>query len=135
MTQSYTPFGKALKTLQIHYGFRTADVAKAWNASTSFVYAVMSGRKPAPPQFIETICEELGITESDRRYLEAALDMTPGAVTFVTTNPLQAEVANALARAMPELSQEELQRLRSLLGRPATAEGPTRERREAINAA
>ncbi len=131
MAQTYTPFGKALKTLQIDYGFRTADVARAWGASTSFVYAVMSGRKPAPPKFIETICEELGISEDDKRYLETALDMTPGTVTLNTTNPLQAEVANALARAMPELSQEDLQRLRSMLGRPAMSEASPRMRRGA----
>ncbi|MCI4663341.1 MAG: hypothetical protein MRY74_01345 [Neomegalonema sp.] len=129
MAQTYTPFGKALKTLQIDYGFRTADVANAWGASTSFVYAVMSGRKPAPPQFIETISEELGITEDDREYLKIALDQTPGAVNIVTKSPLQAEVANAFARQINGLPDEELQRLRTLLGRPAASESAPRARR------
>lgn len=131
MAQSYTPFGKALKTLQIDYDFRTVDVARAWGASTSFVYAVMSGRKPAPPRFIETVCAELKISDEDKRYLETALDMTPGAVTFYTTSPLQAEVANALARKMPDMSQEELQRIRSIIGRPEASEAPVRIRRGA----
>lgn len=131
MGSTYTPFGKALKTLQIDYGFRTVDVARAWGASTSFVYAVMSGRKPAPGKFITTVCEKLNISKDDKSYLEAALDMTPGPVTLHTTNPLQAEVANTLARTMAELSQEDLQRLRSMLGRSGVGEAPARLRRSA----
>lgn len=131
MGKTYTPFGKALKKLQIDYNFRTIDIANAWEASTSFVYAVMSGRKPAPAMFISTICEKLSISDDDKSYLESALDMTPGNITIETKSPLQAEVVNSLARRLQELGQEDLQRIRTMLSRTSVSEAPSRLRRNA----
>lgn len=117
MPARWTPFGKAIKILQIEYEVRPAELAAILNVMPSRIYAVLSGQKPIPPNWPEKISDGFNMTESDRVFLRNAVDATPCKLSIDAKTPLQAEVAHAFVAAMPDLSEAELEKLKRLLRR------------------
>ncbi len=115
MFERYTPFGRAVKILQIETGVKTGALARACGCSPSFFYQTLAGEKRPPAAFLDRLVDAMALDATDAAFLRNALEATPGAVEIAADTPLRAAVANAFKTAMPEMDETLLRKLLVLI--------------------
>jgi transcriptional regulator with XRE-family HTH domain len=70
--RSNTNFGVASGKALDAAGLTQKDLARRLEVSDSYVSAVVTGRKPASPQWVDLVANALNLSESERRKLHRA---------------------------------------------------------------
>lgn len=112
-----TEFGKALRKLRIEKDENMAAMAKKMEISLSYLSAIETGTRAVPKGFIEKLSHKYRLSKKTTDELLVALDHSVSSVdiSLVSALPLQRDLAVMLARKLPVMSEEECEKVLSIL--------------------
>lgn len=113
-----TPFGDRVRQLREQKGVNLKQMATELEISSAYLSALEHGHKGVPsPMLLRQICTYFGLIWDDADALErlAAVSDPKVVVDTAGLSPKHTLVANLLARRMPGLTEQELDRLLNLL--------------------
>jgi len=106
-------FGKLFRKMRIDRDLTLGDVAERVGVRPAFVSAIETGRKPAPPSFLEAVTKQFGLSENESKQLTAAAAAQAKEVTMVLNgrSDQAKELAVAFARKFESISEDDIARL------------------------
>lgn len=110
-----TELGKELRKIRIDEEERLYDMAKRINKSSAFVSAVEVGNKAPPSGFEELIVKAYKLSEDLAAVLRQAADRSRKNFSIHPNSVLGRDTAGLLARKMNSLSDEQLEKIKSML--------------------
>ena len=112
-----TEFGKALRKLRIEKDENMAAMAKKMEISLSYLSAIETGTRAVPEGFVEKLSRKYRLSKKTTDELLIALDHSVSSVdiSLVSALPLQRDLAVMLARKLPGMSEEECEKVLSIL--------------------
>ena len=112
-----TEFGKALRKMRIEKDKNMAAMAKKMEISLSYLSAIETGTRAVPDGFVEKLSRKYKLSKKSTDELLTALDHSASSVdiSLVSALPLQRDLAFMLARKLPGMSEEECEKLLSIL--------------------
>lgn len=116
---SLTTFGKEARKLRIDHDLSMHDVAVKVGVSAAFISALEAGRKAIPPGFVQRVSAAMGLSKDEAERLQAAADQSAREqrITFgSSTPPIARETVTMLARNFDDLTAEQFEKIRSILG-------------------
>lgn|SRR6185312_13892155 len=121
-------FGQLVRLLRMNRNMLMSDMANSLKCSPSYLSAVEFGRRAVPKDWPKKISSILNLSEDDSSLLEDAAtrstSKSKGAVTVPLDEltPLQEEVAIQFARKIKELTENELQMIKTQLREDRSSE-------------
>lgn len=113
-----TPFGRKLRELRAAKPCQLKDLAKALKVSSAYLSALEHGRRGKPsPGLVQQVAAYFNLAWDQVDELKALAELSDPRVTIDTggLNPAATELANALARRIGDLDDDEIARLLALL--------------------
>ena len=112
-----TPFGRFMRNLRTEKGLLLKDVADLLEVTSAYISALEHGKKGAPSGlFISKLETALKLTQEQRTALRrAARDSTSSMQIPSKATPFAFETANAFARKLPNLSEQQLRKIKSIV--------------------
>ncbi len=112
-----TPFGKAVRMLRIEKGVRLKDMAEKLKVTSAYVSGLETGKKAVPPKLVVNIAKYFELGEEQQEKLESlAADTRKNLkLSLNNTNKGQRELATTFARRFDELSQEDIDKMMTIL--------------------
>ena len=113
-----TPFGDRVRQLREQKGVNLKQMAADLEISPAYLSALEHGHKGVPsPMLQRQICTYFGLIWDDAEELERLAALSDPKVTVETSGltPRHTLAANLLARRLPAMGKEELDRLLALL--------------------
>src|SRR5687768_15148666 len=109
-----TPFGRFMRGVRTDRGLLLKDVADMVGVTSAYLSALEHGKKGAPSAaFISKLENALRLDTTQRQELRRAARDSVGSVTIPSkSTPFAFETANAFARKLPNLSEEQLKRIK-----------------------
>lgn len=107
-----TPLGKELRKLRMDKGIMLKDMADALGITSSYLSAIEFGKRAVPDNFAERLAKAMQLTEMEKARLQK---YATKAYTLKAHSPEQQQLAAGLARRFDKLSEEELEKIRSIL--------------------
>jgi transcriptional regulator with XRE-family HTH domain len=118
-------FGKTVRKLRIDKGVTLKAMAESLGKTSAYLSAVETGRKNPPNQLVQDIAHffDLSHSETDNLIQAAHESRNEVNIPMMGFNDAQREVAAAFARQFSTLTEDELDQIRSLLGKKNPTEG------------
>jgi transcriptional regulator with XRE-family HTH domain len=117
-----TEFGKEIRKLRIDLGITLFEMAKATGVSSAFLSAMENGKKSVPDEYIDALSEQYEpVRKAKSRFLELA-DKTKKEVriNLAESSSSANELAVAFARNFSELSDDQVEKIKSILNKKET---------------
>jgi transcriptional regulator with XRE-family HTH domain len=114
-----TPFGKFMRNVRTEKGLLLKDIADMLGVSSAYLSALEHGKKGPPTgALISKLENGLKLTAEQRSGLRRAVrDSTTSMEIPSRATPFAFETANAFARKLPSLSEQQLRKIKTILGR------------------
>lgn len=114
-----TEFGKEIRKLRIDLGITLFDMAQATNVSSAFLSAMENGKKPVPDGYVESLANKFDAVMGQKTKFLRLADMTKKEVriNLSDSNLAANELATAFARNFSELSNDQVERIKSILNK------------------
>jgi len=118
-----TEFGKEIRKLRIDLGITLFEMAKATRVSSAFLSAMENGKKSVPDDYIDVLAEQYEPVRKAKSFFLALADKTKKEVriNLAESNSSANELAAAFARNFSELSDEQVEKIKSILNKKETA--------------
>lgn len=112
-----TPFGRFMRNLRTNKGLLLKDVADSLSVTSAYMSALEHGKKGAPSGvFISKLEDALKLTQEQRMELRrAARDSANSMQIPSKSTPFAFETANAFARKLPSLSEQQLRKIKTIV--------------------
>jgi transcriptional regulator with XRE-family HTH domain len=112
-----TPFGKYMRNIRTEKGLLLKDVADMLQVTSAYLSAVEHGKKSAPSAaFVSKLENVLRLDTEQRKGLRRAARDSLNSVDIPSkSTPFAFETANAFARKLPSLSEDQLRRIKSIV--------------------
>ena len=113
----YTAFGKIVRKLMIDNDETLCDVASFTSGTTAFVSAVLTGKKNVPDGWVEAISKHYHLSDEEKAALFDAYCEQKNTVRIEIGQMSLGgkKLAIVLQRKLPGLTDEEMERIRSIL--------------------
>lgn len=113
-----TQLGKELKKLRIDIGVTLLGFSKMLGCSSAFLSAIETGKKRAPDNFLETLTAKVPAIKEQEKKFEALINQSRNEVKLNLQSGSfeDAMLATALARRFNALTEEEKQKLMTIVG-------------------
>ena len=110
-------YGKTVRKLRIDKGVSLKAMADALGKSSAYLSAVETGRKNPPEKLVRSVADYFDLTDDERDALirDAQASRSEVSIPMSGFNDTQRQVAAAFARQLTSLTEEELQKIHSLL--------------------
>lgn len=116
-----TPFGEKLRELREARGVQLKEMADALGVTPTYLSALEHGRRSKPNwSFVQRVIHYFNIIWDEADELQRLADMSDPKAVIETAglSPKATKLANRLARQIGELSDDDLDRLLSILQTP-----------------
>ena len=112
-----TPFGRFIRHVRTEKGLLLKDIADMLGVTSAYLSAVEHGKKGQPSAaMVSQLEDKLKLTPQQRKELRAAVrDSTSSMEIPSKATPFAFETANAFARKLPDLSEQQLRRIKSIV--------------------
>lgn len=112
-----TPFGKFMRNLRTEKGLLLKDIADMLEVTSAYLSALEHGKKGPPgAALISKLENALKLTTEQRKELRSAVrDSTSSMEIPSKATPFAFETANAFARKLPNLSEQQLRKIKTIL--------------------
>lgn len=112
-----TPFGRFMRYIRTEKGLLLKDVANMLGVTSAYLSALEHGKKGQPSAtMIATLESKLKLSPQQRRELRDAVRDSMNSMDIPSkATPFAFETANAFARKLPNLSEQQLRRIKSIL--------------------
>lgn len=112
-----TPFGRFMRYIRTEKGLLLKDVADMLGVSSAYLSAVEHGKKGQPSAaMISKLENELKLTADQRKELRSAVRDSVSSMDIPSkATPFAFETANAFARKLPNLSEQQLKKIKSIV--------------------
>lgn len=112
-----TPFGRFMRHLRTEKGLLLKDVADMLSVTSAYLSAVEHGKKGQPSAaMISQLEDKLKLTTQQRKELRAAARDSMSSMEIPSkATPFAFETANAFARKLPNLSEQQLRKIKSIV--------------------
>ena len=112
-----TPFGRFLRNLRTEKGLLLKDIADMLNVTSAYLSALEHGKKGAPNAVLISKLENaLKLNAAQRQELRrSARDSIKSMDIPSKSTPFAFETANAFARKLPKLSEDQLRRIKHIV--------------------
>jgi transcriptional regulator with XRE-family HTH domain len=116
-----TPFGKFMRTLRLDKTMLLKECADLLEVSPAYLSALEHGKKGAPnDKFVERIVSALRLSQDQARELQEAVRHSDTRIALpLKSTPFAFETANAFARELPSLTEDQLKRIRAIVKEPS----------------
>lgn len=108
-----TPFGKFMRNIRLEKNLLLKDVADLLDVTSAYLSALEHGKKGTPNgAVVSKIENKLKLTTDQRKELRKAVRDSNTAVSISSkSTPIAFETANAFARKLPDLSEQQLKKI------------------------
>lgn len=112
-----TPFGRFMRNLRMERGLLLKDDADKLGVTSAYLSALEHGKKGPPSAALISKLENiLKLSTEQRKELRRAARDSVSAMDIPSkSTPFAFETANAFARKLPNLSEQQLRKIRSVL--------------------
>jgi transcriptional regulator with XRE-family HTH domain len=112
-----TPFGRFMRNLGTERGLLLKDVADMLGVTSAYLSALEHGKKgPPSAALVSKLENSLKLTAEQRKELRSAVrDSTSSMEIPSKASPFAFETANAFARKLPNLSEQQLRKIKGIL--------------------
>lgn len=112
-----TPFGRFMRHLRTEKGLLLKDVADVLGVTSAYLSAVEHGKKGQPSAAMVSKLENaLKLTTEQRKQLRGAVRDSVSSMEIPSkVTPFAFETANAFARKLPDLSEQQLRKIKSIV--------------------
>lgn len=112
-----TPFGRFMRHLRTEKGLLLKDVADMLGVTSAYLSAMEHGKKGQPSAaMISQLEDKLKLTTQQRKELRAAARDSMSSMEIPSkATPFAFETANAFARKLPNLSEQQLRKIKSIV--------------------
>ena len=113
-----TPFGEALRTMRAERGIRQKEMAEAIGVSAAYLSALEHGHRGRPSwEFVQKVIGYFNIIWDEAEELQRLAQLSDPGIRIHTAglSVEKTELANRLARLLPEMEERDLERLRALV--------------------
>lgn len=112
-----TPFGSFMRDIRTKKGLLLKDVAEMLGVTSAYLSALEHGKKGQPSAaMISTLESKLKLLPQQRRELRDAVRDSMSSMDIPSkVIPFAFETANAFARKLPNLSEQQLRRIKNIL--------------------
>ena len=112
-----TKFGKTVRKLRIDKGDSLKDMAETLGKTSSYVSAVETGKKNPTYNMVREIAGHYSLTPDQTKELQLAAEESRHEIILhvEACNDQQRQVAAAMARHITELTDDEVEQIRSVL--------------------
>lgn len=113
-----TPFGKFMRNLRLDKGLMLKDCADALEVTSAYLSALEHGKKGAPnSQFVDRIVREFRLGPEEVKEMKKAVRDSCSRIDIpAKATPFAFETANAFARRLSSLTEDQLRRIRAVMG-------------------
>ena len=111
-----TEFGKELRKLRIDNNEKLMDMAERLGKSSAFISSVEVGKKSPPSKLEDAIIALYGLVDTAAERLRVAADRSRELFTLQPQSLVARDTAGLLARKINTLSDDQLERIRSIIG-------------------
>jgi len=114
-----TEFGKEIRKLRIDLGITLFDMAQSTGISSAFLSAMENGKKSVPDDYVETLAQKYDFVNKAKSHFLRLADQTKKEVriNLAETNAASNELATIFARRFSELSDDQVERIKSILNK------------------
>ena len=114
----YTNFGKTIRKHMIDNDENLCSLANMFDVTTAFVSAVLLGKKPAPEEWYNILCEHYNLSEEERKKFYDEYCDTKKTVKIDVSNAdsYRKKLAIQFQRKLSGLSEEELNNIMYIIG-------------------
>ena len=115
-----TPFGRFMRTLRLDKAMLLKDCADRLGVTSAYLSALEHGKKGAPSQkVVENLVTALRLNTEEVRGLREAVRNSDTRIALpLKATPFAFETANAFARELPSLTEDQLKRIRAIMKEP-----------------
>ena|SRR6266540_4336899 len=112
-----SPFGRFMRHIRTERGLLLKDIAEMLGVTSAYLSALEHGRKGAPSAtLISKLEDSLKLDAEQRKELRrAARDSTSSVAIPSKSTPYAFETANAFVRKLPDLTEDQLRRIRTIV--------------------
>lgn len=112
-----TPFGRFMRTLRLDKTMLLKECADLLGVTPAYLSALEHGKKGAPnDKFVERIVSALRLSPDEARALREAIRNSDTRIVLpLKSTPFAYETANAFARELPSLTEDQLKRIRAIV--------------------
>lgn len=110
-----TQLGKFLRKIRIDHDERMYDMAKRIGVSSAFLSSVENGRKKPSDDLIKKIVSEYQLTLEQQKELAYAKNESLQQIDLSGFSPAKQEATLMFARKFDDLSNEDIEAIRSIL--------------------
>lgn len=112
-----TPFGRFMRHLRTEKGLLLKDVADMLGVTSAYLSAVEHGKKGQPnAAMVSTLENELKLSAEQRKELRRAVRDSVSSMDIPSkVTPFAFETANAFARKLPDLSEQQLRKIKNIV--------------------
>ncbi len=114
----YTNFGKTIRKHMIDRDENLCTLANMFDVTTAFVSAVLLGKKPAPEDWYNILCEHYNLSEEERKkfYDEYCDTKKTIKIDVSSSDYSKKKLAIQFQRRLSDLSEEEMKSIMDILG-------------------
>lgn len=115
----YTRFGKFIRKLMVDNDETLKDLAELLDVSTAFVSSVLTGKKPAPMNWVDALSNHYNLNGDERNELSDVFDESKKIVKIDVSDCEvgKKKLALQFQRRLSSLSEEEVKSLLDILGK------------------
>ena len=115
-----TPFGRFMRTLRLDKSMLLKECADMLEVTPAYLSALEHGKKGTPnDKFVQRIVAALRLSPDEERALHGAIrDSETRIILPLKATPFAFETANAFARELPSLTEDQLKRIRAIMKEP-----------------
>lgn len=112
-----TEFGKEIRKLRIDLGITLFEMAKETGVSSAFLSAMENGKKSVPDEYVNTLADRFEFIANAKDHFLMLADKTKKEVRINLSgrDSNANELATAFARNFSELSDEQVEKIKSIL--------------------
>lgn len=110
-----TPYGKEIRHYRLDNQLSLRDMADKLEISAAFLSGVETGRKPISENLINKVLTYFEFTSEQKESLMQAVYKTVKEFKIKPKNESRRDIAEALARKIDELDEDEINKLRAIL--------------------
>lgn len=112
-----TPFGRYMRTLRLDQSRLLKDVADDLNVTSAYLSALEHGKKGQPSkQLLQRIIDTQKLTPTQAKELHQSVKNSETSFDIPSrSTPFAFETANAFARRLPVLTEDQLRKIKEVL--------------------
>ena len=110
-----TPFGIAMRKIRLEKGLRIMDIAAKLGLTSSFISAVVSGKKPIPGSYVASVVRVLCLTQPAALNFKESADRSKTYIDVDALEGSQRELVAAFARKLDDLPPEFLEQIKKMV--------------------